>query len=173
MAKEVIYQRNKKMINEEMSLTEVYKVYAFNNGLPVFNEKLKDDGNYYMYLQSNGEVLVKEESMTNDEFIAKNIYTLFNNKKIYVNGGLVDSYVKAKDIKSLANYFVQELENDLSIEVGQTDSETDNKILLRFGKNNALNMNVGTIEFDDKNELHVAFGRIRKAFYDIAEGLCE
>ena len=49
MENKIVYLRSKKLANEPISLTEAYKVYALNNGLPVYSNVTKEDGDYYIY----------------------------------------------------------------------------------------------------------------------------
>ncbi len=171
MEKKIKYKRNNRSINEPIAITEAYRVYALNNNLPAYNENLKEDGDYFVYLNEEGVEENKKPILSYDEMIAKIISTIFKNKNIYVNKKIVDDYISKNDTQGLGAYFASELENDINVEVHKDDSTAN--VVLRFGKNNALDMGVGAVVYDEKNEIHVAFGRVRRAMYDIAETLCE
>lgn len=171
MEKKIKYIRKEKAKVDVISVVEAYKVYALNNNLPVYNDKLISDGDYFIYLDEEGKEQSKIGDMTFDEMIAKIIFQLFNGKKIEINSRIVNNLIKNGDMVGLEKALVSEFENDLDIEVCKLDGEE--QIALRFGRENVLNMMPGTVLYDDKNEIHVAFVKARKSMVDIADGWCK
>lgn len=173
MGKKIKYKREERTSNEKIYLTEAYRVYALNNNLPAYDEKQKDNGDYYIYLNESGHEENREASATFDEMIAKIISIIFEKKYITVSRKIVNSYIAKNDANGLGGYLAAELENDLKIEVLQIQQDSKDEIVLRFSENNVLDMSVGSVIYDQENEIHVAFGRVRRAMYDIAEGFCK
>ena len=166
------YEFKTKSGKEKLNLAGAYKIYALNNELPAYDDQLVDDGDFYLYSE-NGEIVSKDSSATFDEMIAKIIYTLFSSKEIVINKSIAEPMIAQKDARALGVYLVGEMEDELKIEAASLSNESMDNLVLCCGKGNALDMNIGTVLFDEKNELHVAFGKVRRAMYHIAENLCE
>lgn len=162
-----------KWLTEKIDVIEVYKTYALNNELPVYNKESKLDGDYFMVAKENGEVELKGQDFTYDEMIAKILFTLFDGKIVTASKRMIDGYINAGKAKQLGDYLVSAMEEDFGVEI--KDLNQGGKVIpvIRCFRKNVMNMEVGTFIFDESNEMHVAFATLRKALRYVAETLVE
>ena len=80
---------------------------------------------------------------------------------------------KTKDVQALERELVLAMEEDNGVEICQVGNDESGELVFRFKEKNILNMAVGIVPYDSKNEIHVAYATVRKSLKDLAEELCK